>query len=78
MPTILRQGPFRFFFFAGDRNEPPHVHVEHDTATAKYWLEPVRLSRSSGFGAHELNQIRKIIEENLEDLRESWHDYFEG
>jgi hypothetical protein len=78
VPTVLRQGPFRFFFYAGDRHEPPHVHVEHDTASAKFWLEPVRLQRSNGFKPHELNQIRAIIEERLDLLRESWHDYFEG
>src|SRR5262245_19824181 len=32
MPTVLRVGPFRFFFYAGDGGEPPHVHVERDEA----------------------------------------------
>jgi hypothetical protein len=59
-------------------DEPPHAHVEHDAASAKFWLEPVRLQRSNGFKPHELNQIRAIIEEHLDLLRESWHDYFEG
>jgi hypothetical protein len=36
MPTVLRVGPFRFFFYAGDGNEPPHVHVEHGDAEAKF------------------------------------------
>jgi hypothetical protein len=31
MPTILRIGPYRFFFYAGDRNEPQHIHVEETT-----------------------------------------------
>ena len=26
MPTVLRHGPYRFFFYSGDRDEPPHVH----------------------------------------------------
>jgi len=30
MPTILRIGPYRFFFYAGDRDEPLHIHVERD------------------------------------------------
>lgn len=30
MPTVLRVGPYRFFFYAGDRSEPAHVHVERD------------------------------------------------
>jgi hypothetical protein len=78
MPTILRNGPYRFFFYAGDREEPRHVHVERDTATAKYWLDPVRLQRSNGFNAHELNQIRKIVEDDLDHLRKAWDDYFES
>jgi hypothetical protein len=28
MPTVFRQGRFRFYFFSNERNEPPHVHVE--------------------------------------------------
>ena len=28
MPTIKLIGPYRLFFWASDRNEPPHVHVE--------------------------------------------------
>ena len=43
MPTILRQGPYRFFFYAGDRDEPVHVHVERDDSIAKFWLDPLRL-----------------------------------
>jgi hypothetical protein len=42
MPTVLRAGPYRFFFYAGDRDEPPHIHVERDDHTAKFWLDQVR------------------------------------
>ncbi len=41
MPTVLRHGPYRFFFYAGDRDEPPHVHIERDSKIAKLWLDPV-------------------------------------
>ena len=27
MPTVLRVGPYRLFFFSADRDEPRHVHV---------------------------------------------------
>jgi hypothetical protein len=30
MPTVLRSGPFRVFFYAGDGGEPPHVHIERN------------------------------------------------
>jgi hypothetical protein len=43
MPTVLRIGAYRFFFFAGDKSEPLHVYVERDDNLAKFWLDPVRL-----------------------------------
>jgi Domain of unknown function (DUF4160) len=78
MPTIFRLGPYRFFFYAGDRDEPAHVHVERDEAEAKFWLTPVRLARSRGFRRKELNRIRKIIEQNQTRLIENWHEFFNG
>ena len=78
MPTVLRTGPYRFFFYAGDGNEPPHVHVERDDCEAKFWLVPVRLARSRGFTRKELRQIRALIETYREALLERWHEYFGG
>ena len=78
MPTVLRIGPYRFFFYAGDRDEPPHVHVERDDDAAKFWLDPPRLHRSRGFKSQELNRVSKIVEDNQEELRGAWDDYFEG
>jgi hypothetical protein len=57
MPTVLRSGPYRFFFYAGDRLEPPHVHVERDRNNAKFWLEPVNFESSTGFGRSELADV---------------------
>jgi hypothetical protein len=76
MPTALRAGPYRFFFYAGDRDEPPHIHVERDDNSAKFWFDPVRLQTSVGFGSKEINRIRKITEENQDKLLRSWHEYF--
>jgi hypothetical protein len=55
---VLRVGPFRFFFHAGDGGEPPHVHVERDDCEAKCWLDPIWLDRSHGFHRKEINRIR--------------------
>jgi Domain of unknown function (DUF4160) len=76
MPTVLRIGPYRFFFYSGDRDEPPHVHVERDDCTAKFWLDPVRLQRSSGCSRGDVNKIRKIVESEVETLLRSWNEYF--
>jgi hypothetical protein len=38
MPTVLRIGPYRFFFYSGDREEPRHVR-EHATELRRAWDE---------------------------------------
>ena len=76
MPTILRIGPYRFFFYANDRDEPPHVHVERENNKAKFWIVPVRLERSGGFGRHEINRIQKMVEDNQEVLLRGWNECF--
>ena len=78
MSTVLRLGPYRFFFYAGDADEPPHVHVERDTDKAKFWLDPVRLQNSGGFGRTEINRIQRIVEKNREDFLRSWNEFFNG
>ena len=76
MPTILRIGPYRLFFYAGDRDEPLHIHVERDDNVAKFWLIPIRLQSSGGFTRREINRIHQIIEENHDQLVEDCHEYF--
>ncbi len=78
MPTVLRIGPYRFFFYAGDRDEPPHIHVERDNCEAKYWLDPVRLQQSHGFSASEIRRINNLVVENQQNLLDSWHGFFNG
>jgi hypothetical protein len=76
MPTVLRVGPYRFFFYAGDRDEPPHVHVEREQHRAKFWLAPVRLQNSGGFARHEINHLQGLVEENAELLLRGWDEYY--
>jgi hypothetical protein len=47
MPTVLRSGPYRFYFYNHEPNDPPHVHVDRDDLSAKFWLPPVELNRFS-------------------------------
>jgi hypothetical protein len=74
-PTALRDGPYRFFIYAGDGGEPPHVHVRRDGFEAKFWLEPVQVAASLGFPDQELNRIRRLVVEHAGTLMEAWHDY---
>ena len=78
MPTIFRTGPYRFFFYAGDRDEPPHVHVERENFAAKFWIDPIRLARSYGFSPNEINRIEALIIEHQHKLQASWNEFFNG
>src|SRR5271167_374819 len=76
LPTVLRSGPYRFFFYSADRDEPPHVHVEREDFEAKFWLDPVRLERNRGFGRTELRWVESVVEERAALLLRGWHEYF--
>ncbi len=76
MPTVLRHGPYRFYFYSHETTEPPHIHVDRDNLSAKFWLQPISLARNFGFSAKELREIESIILENQSKLLEAWHGYF--
>jgi len=76
MPTVLRAGGYRFYFYSHEPGEPPHIHVDKDGATAKFWLERPALVRSSGFNARDLAEIFRLVNENRPNLLESWHGFF--
>ncbi len=76
MPTVLRIGPYRFFFVSLNFNEPPHVHVRREKMVAKFWLDPVVLQVTGGFNRSELNKIANLVSENQEFLLEQWYDFF--
>ncbi len=76
MPTVLKSGPYRLFFYAGDRDEPQHIHIERDNRIAKFWIDPIRLQSSGGFSRIEIARIEKLIGENRVELMEAWNEYF--
>lgn len=78
MPTVLRHGPYRFFFYASDRDEPSHIHVERDDNVAMLWLDPVRLQSSGGYSRVEIGYIERLVMENQRKLLEEWNEYFRG
>jgi hypothetical protein len=76
MPTVLRLGPYRFYFYSHEPNEPPHIHVDRDNLSAKFWLEPVQLVRNIGFSARDLRKLEQMIIDHHEELQEKWNGYF--
>jgi hypothetical protein len=76
MPTVKGiPGPYRFFFFSFDCNEPMHVHVQREKMICKFWVQPVALTRNYGFTAKELNSIRETIRRNSNKIVEAWHEH---
>ena len=64
MPTVLRVGPYRLYFYSHEPNEPPHIHIDRDSSSAKFWLQPVKLAANIGFSPKELRKIQAIVEKN--------------
>jgi subtilase family serine protease len=76
MPTVLRIGRFRFYFFSNEREEPAHIHVKAAENLAKFWLNPTQLASSYGFSSRELNELERLVEQNGSFFLEVWNEYF--
>jgi len=76
MPTLLRPGPYRVYFHSHETNEPPHVHVDRDECSAKFWLDPPRLARNLGFSPFELRRIERLVSRWQRVFLEAWNEYF--
>ena len=76
MPTALRIGPYRLYWHSHEPNEPPHIHVDRERYSAKFWLSPVHLARNVGFAPHELRSIERLVLQHQHELLEAWHGYF--
>jgi hypothetical protein len=76
MPTIKHiNGPYRFFFYSFDCNEPKHEHVQRERFTGKFWIDPIMLSKNKGFSPKELNNILKEIRVNIGRIKEAWDEH---
>ena len=76
MPTVLRSGPYRFYFYSHEPHETPHVHADRDEKSAKFWLRPVSLAQNLGFSAVELRRVQSIVQEHNQALLEAWNGHF--
>jgi uncharacterized protein DUF4160 len=64
------------YFHVHEPNEQPHVHVDRDDQSAKFWLTPLALARNLGFSALELRKIQRMLKENEGTLLEKWYARF--
>ena len=80
MPTVLREGGFRLYFYSdeGDPREPPHVHVEEAGGRAKVWIGEVepRLARGKGLSDRDLAVILRLVATHRALILRTWHGHF--
>ena len=78
MPTVLKIGPYRFYFFSREESRV-HIHVSCADGEAKFWLEPeLELATNHKLSRVQLKQIEQLIEEHYDDFRNSWNHYFKN
>ncbi len=77
-PTVFRIGRYRFYFFSREEDRK-HVHVYSPDGEAKFWIEPsVELAVSKGLKDKEIGEICKIVEDRIDEIRDSWNRHFPG
>ncbi len=52
----------------------PRTTPTEDGNEAKFWLDPVKVARTGRFRKVDLNEIERIIEDNLEFLLKAWKE----
>jgi hypothetical protein len=76
VPTVLRWGPYRAFFYSNEGNEAAHVHVRAVGKEAKFWLHDMTIAINAGFPAHEITDIIRHLRQNRNLLLSAWHEHF--
>lgn len=79
IPTILQILGWRFFFYANEANEPPHVHARKAEKECKYWLDREGYDLEEAFSyqmnARDTREVRKIIFEHFDYILRQWDEF---
>jgi hypothetical protein len=76
MPTVLRWGPYRAFFYSNEGSEPAHIHVRCGDMEAKLRLHDLSVAVNAGFPAHEIGDIIRHLRSHRDELLGAWHEHF--
>jgi len=58
MPTIHREGNYKFRFYSRENNEPPHIHVWSPNGQMKVWLNvDLDIDKCYNIPRHEWKKI---------------------
>lgn len=77
MPTVLLIFGIRFFFYPNDQ-EPIHVHVEYQGASAKIQVFPeIVVIENNGLKAQTIKKALEAVNFYQEDIVAEWHKVFD-
>ena len=76
MPTVLRWGPYRAFFYSNEGDEPALIHVRAGGKEAKFWLHDLTVAINAGFPAYEIGDIIRHLRQNRDLLTSAWNEHF--
>jgi hypothetical protein len=75
-PTILRLGPYRFFFNSREEMRR-HIHIATANGVAKFWLEPVvALASFHNLDSRELAKLDELVREHENEFKSAWDRHF--
>lgn len=75
-PTVLRDGPFRLFFFSREE-ERIHIHVAHPDGEAKFWLDPaIAVAAVVGLSPKLVGDAEAIVRRHEQEVRDAWKRHF--
>ena len=77
-PTVFRAKGFRFYFFSREERRA-HVHVQHSSGEAKFWIDPhVELAANFSLKPKQVTEAQRLVEEHLDEIRSAWAKHFPG
>jgi hypothetical protein len=76
VPTVLRWGSYRAFFYSNEGGEPAHIHVRAGNKEAKFWLHDFAIAVNAGFPVHELGAIIRHLNAHRAELLDAWNEHF--
>jgi hypothetical protein len=75
-PTVFREGAYRFYFFSREERRA-HIHVNHPSGGAKFWLEPsIELAINHGLTPERLGVALRLIRKHEDEIRAAWQRHF--
>lgn len=75
MPTFRRLRGFRFYVYAQEGSEPPHVHIDKGSGTMKVWLADLLVASNERLKPAEIRAALQLAHQYHIFLMETWNAF---